>query len=277
MAAVEKVFTTQYGDIHYWVSKCDEARPWLIMLSGLTADHHLFYKQFEGLSEKYNCFSWDAPAHGLSRPFALKFSMWDIARWLHEILQKEGIAKPVLIGQSLGGYISQVFMEMFPDTAAGFISIDSCSLKRKYYTNWELALLKRTKWMYMSIPWRWLVPWGIKGTAKSEYGRAVMKQTMESFVKIEYCELADHGFRIFAEVVEAPKRYDITCPVLLLCGEKDMAGSAKSYNKRWAAQDGHQLIWLKGAGHNANTDVPEKVNQLIDEFVCNITELKANP
>jgi len=267
---VEKRFSTGYGDIYYRLCICDAAAPWLIMLPGLTADHHLFDKQFEGLQEKYNCFSWDAPAHGLSRPFELKFTMWDIARWLYEILQQEGIAKPVLVGQSLGGYISQVFMEMYPDFAAGFISIDSCSLKRKYYTNWELALLKRTKWMYMSIPWRWLIPWGVKGTSQSEYGRQLMKKTMESFSKKEYCELADHGYRILAEAVEAPKNYDIKCPVLLLCGEKDMAGSAKSYNKRWAAQDGHQLIWLKDAGHNANTDVPEKVNQLIDEFVSSI-------
>ena len=34
-------------------------------------------------------------------------------------------------------------MEIFPYSASGFVSIDSCSLKRKYYTWWELALLKR--------------------------------------------------------------------------------------------------------------------------------------
>ena len=114
--------------------------------------------------------------------------------------------------------------------------------KRKYYSRWELALLKRTKWMYLSIPWKLLVRWGSNGTAVSVYGRQLMKQTMASFEKTEYCELADHGYRILAEAVESDRSYDLNCPVLLLCGKKDAAGSAKSYNRRWTKQDGHPLV-----------------------------------
>ena len=263
----EKTLNTPYGVVHYWTSFIDKEKPWLIFLPGLTADRHLFDKQVEGLSEKYNCLTWDAPAHGLSRPFELKFTMEDIVEYLHDILETENIKEPILIGQSMGGYISQVYMELYPDSVAGFISIDSCPLKRRYYTGWELALLKRTKWMYMSIPWKFLIWWGTRGTAMSEYGRKVMRQFIVSYEKEEYCNLADHGFRIVAESVEADRPYDIKCPVLLLCGKKDYAGSAKRYNRQWTKQDGHPLIWLKNAGHNSNTDVPDKVNQLIDEFV----------
>lgn len=267
----KKTFKTPYGNIHYWVSYADAAKPWLVFLPGLTADHHLFDKQVEGLNEKYNCLTWDAPAHGLSRPFELKFTMNDIVQYLHDILETENITRPILIGQSMGGYISQAYIDMFPDSVAGFVSIDSCSLKRKYYTEWELALLKHTKWMYLSIPWNLLMKWGSNGTAVSKYGRDLMKQTMESYKKVEYCELADHGYRILAEAVEANRVYDLKCPVLLLCGKKDAAGSAKSYNRRWTKQDGYPLIWLENSGHNSNTDVPEKVNQLIDEFVEKVT------
>ncbi|MBR2028792.1 MAG: alpha/beta hydrolase [Oscillospiraceae bacterium] len=266
----EKTFSTDIGKIHYWISFKDNRAPWLVMLPGLTADHRLFDRQTEALAEKYNCFCWDAPAHGKSRPFELKFTMEDICNYLHNIFDDENINRPVFIGQSLGGYISQYYMEMFPDNVSGFISIDSCSLKRKYYTNWELALLKKTKWMYMSIPWKLLVKWGSCGTATSEYGRQLMKQFMTDYQKEEYCCLADYGYRILADAVEADKKYDITCPVLLICGEKDNAGSAKSYNRRWAKQDGHRLVWLKNAGHNANTDVPDEVNRIIDAFVSSI-------
>lgn len=266
----EKIYSTNLGDIHYWVSVKAVSSPWLVMLPGLTADHRLFDKQVEYLSQKYNCFCWDAPAHGKSRPFNLSFSMEDMCIYLSNIFAAEGIVNPVFVGQSLGGYISQYYMEVFPHTVSGFISIDSCSLKRKFYTNWELALLKKTKWMYMAIPWKLLVKWGVRGTATSPYGRQLMECFMSDYEKEEYCSLADHGYRILAHTVEADKKYDIPCPVLLLCGEKDGAGSAKSYNRRWAQQDGHNLIWLKGAGHNANTDVPDEVNLLIDSFVSSI-------
>lgn len=262
-----KWHTTSYGNIRYWVSVTDAKMPWLVFLPGLSADHTLFEKQLEHFGPLYNCFVWDAPAHGMSRPFALSFTMWDLAAYLHEIFAAEGITAPVLIGQSLGGYISQAYMDRYPGEVTGFVSIDSCSMSRKYYTNWELALLKKTRGMYMSIPWKLLLEWGIAGTSTTPYGRDVMRKAWSVYGKEEYCNLADHGFRIFAEAVESRPEYPLSCPVLLLCGEKDGAGSAKSYNRRWTKQDGHKLVWLKGAGHNSNTDVPELVNQLIDDFV----------
>ncbi len=270
MELTMKRYNTAYGEIYYWVSCVSEDAKWLVFLPGLGADHHLFDKQMEELSDTYNCFVWDAPAHGLSRPFALSFTMEDMADYLHGIFEVEGISAPVLIGQSLGGYVSQVYMERYPHSVSGFISIDSCSMKRKYYTWWEIALMKRTKWMYMSIPWKLLLWWGIAGTATTEYGREIMREAWSSYSKVEFCELSDHGYRIFAQAVEANLPYEIPCPALLICGEKDMAGSAKSYNRRWTKQDGIPLVRIKGAGHNSNTDAPKEVNRLIHEFVMKL-------
>lgn len=55
----------------------------------------------------------------------------------------EGIFKPVIIGQSMGGYIAQALMEKYPYCPAGFISIDSAPLKREY--------MKNGKYMYSKI------------------------------------------------------------------------------------------------------------------------------
>ena len=164
MPLTEKNHTVPYGRIHYWVSGPRKARPWLVFLPGLTADHRLFDQQIAGLEEEFNCFVWDAPGHGASRPFQLRFSLDDKARYLHDILEDEGITHPILIGQSMGGYLSQVYLELYPEGAGGFLSIDSCPLKREYYTGWELALLKHTKGMYLSIPWK-LLGIGVRASA----------------------------------------------------------------------------------------------------------------
>lgn len=268
----QKVFQTNWGNICYWVSRMESEKPWLVFLPGLSADHTLFDKQMEYFTPEYNCFVWDAPAHGLSRPFELKFSMRDMADYLHSIFVIESIQSPILIGQSMGGYIAQVYMDQYPSSVSGFVSVDSCSMSRKYYTGWELALLKRTKWMYMRLPWKLLLRWGITGTSTTEYGRRLMEKIWTVYEKVEFCDLADHGYRIFAEAVEAKDEYSIGCPVLLLCGEKDAAGSAKRYNREWEKQDGHRLVWLKDAGHNSNTDAPDVVNHLIAEFVQKLSD-----
>ena len=266
MRAQEKTYRTESGDIHYWFTQGDQTLPCLVFLPGLTADHHLFDKQIPAFSE-YNCLVWDAPGHAASRPFALNFSLDDMAGYLYGILEAEGIERSVLIGQSLGGYIAQSYGNLYPETVSGFVSIDAAPLSRRYYSGWELALLKDTRWMYEMMPWKLLLKWGITGTSQTPYGRELMEKTWAAYTRQEFLDLTVHGYRILAEAVEARPEYKIPCPALLLCGEKDAAGSSKRYNRRWTKEEGHPLVWLKGAGHNSNTDAPEEVNRLIGEFL----------
>ena len=49
----------------------------------------------------------------------------DKARWLDKILTAEGFAAPVLVGQSMGGYVAQAYAQLFPEKLKGFVSIDS--------------------------------------------------------------------------------------------------------------------------------------------------------
>lgn len=263
----EHTFQTEKGTIHYWVNEFRAGRQTLVFLPGLTADHHLFDRQTECFERDYNVLTWDAPGHAVSRPFVLDFLLMDKAKWLHDILEIEGIRHPVLIGQSMGGYVSQCFIERYPDEAAGFISIDSAPLKRKYMTGIELWLLKRTEPIYQMYPWESLKKAGAKGCAESEYGRALMRSFTDTYTKDEYCKLAAHGYRMLAEAMEADFPYEITCPAILICGEEDKAGSTKRYNRTWAKKEGLPVFWVKGAGHNSNTDKPGEVNQVIKAFL----------
>ena len=85
-----------------------------------------------------------------------------------------------------------------------------------------------------------------------------------------YAQLAGHGYRILAKAVKANLPYDITCPVQVICGEKDHAGSCIRYNKAWHQKTGIPIEWIKGAGHNSNTDAPETVNRLIESLVSSL-------
>lgn len=258
----------RHSGIAYWVSDCaDASKPWLVFLPGLTADHRLFDKQVEYFAGKANVLVWDPPSHGVSRPFALDWTLDDKARWLREIFDAEGVESPVLVGQSMGGYLSQVFTELYPGHAAGFVSIDSCPLQRSYYAGWELAALKHTKLMYLSIPWSMLVRLGSIGCATSDYGQRLMGEMMNSFGKREYCELAAWGYGALARAIETDRPYEPCCPVLIICGEKDGAGSAKRYNREWEKRTGNPVHWIEDAGHNSNTDRPAEVNALIEQFV----------
>ena len=267
---VEKTYQTPKGTIHYWLTKKEgEGKISLIFLPGLTADHRLFEKQIEYFAGKYTVFVWDAPGHAASYPFELTFDLMDKAGWLDEILTEEKIENPVIVGQSMGGYVGQAYLQRFPGKLKGFISVDSAPLQRKYVTAAELWLLKRMEPVYRRYPWKMLLKSGTEGIAVSDYGRKLMRDMMMVYDGNQawYAKLAGHGFLILAQAMEADLPYEITCPALLVCGEKDHAGSCIRYNKAWHKHTGIRLEWIKDAGHNANTDRPEIVNRLIEEFV----------
>lgn len=288
-----KKYSTRSGDIAYYVSRATEAAPWIVFLPGLTTDHRLFAPQPASLSDEFNLIAWDAPRHGASRPFSGTFRLDDAAKWLKEIIDKETSIAPgqptadatlnaapiavdarpriILAGQSLGAYIAQVYLELFPDQIGGFVSIDSTPLKRAYYKNWELTALKRTYWMYRVIPSRLLLAaWGARGCAETETGREYMRSIIQSYGKLEYCALADEGFRALATAVEAERACDIACPALILCEEKDKAGSTKRYSEQWAARESLPIIWIPRAGHNSTLDAPEFVTEAIRNFMRSI-------
>ena len=136
----ESTYQTPCGTIHYWSNNLSLDTTTLVFLPGLTADHRLFDKQVEYFDGKYNIIVWDAPAHASSWPFRFDFDLFDKAKWLNGILEKEEIIKPIIIGQSMGGYVGQAYAQLYPDRLAGFISIDSAPLQRNYVTAVEMSL-----------------------------------------------------------------------------------------------------------------------------------------
>ncbi len=276
---LEKTHDTPCGQIHYWISESAEhAQPQLVLLPGLTADHRLFDKQIGYFEGKYPLLVWDAPGHAASWPFELTFTLMDKATWLDEILTREDFDQPILIGQSMGGYVSQAFAQQFPEKIGGFISIDSAPLQREYVTGAEIWLLKRMEPVYRHYPWKSLLKSGTNGVAASAYGRSLMRDMMMVYDgdQARYAKLSGHGFRMLAEAMEADLPYKIPCPALLICGEKDHAGSCIRYNKAWHKKTGIPIEWIPNAGHNANTDAPETVNRLIEGMIDTVKNQTIN-
>lgn len=266
---IERTYDTPCGAIHYWIGAgAERPSPQLVFLPGLTADHRLFDRQIGHFEGMYTVFVWDAPGHAASWPFELTFSLMDKAEWLHGILEREGFSEPLIVGQSMGGYVGQAYAQRFPGEMKGFIAIDSAPLQREYVTAAEIWILKRMEPVYRHYPWRALLKSGTRGVATTEYGRALMHEIMMTYDgdQARYAKLAGHGFRMLAEAMEADLPYEIPCPALLICGEKDRAGSCKRYNRAWHERTGIPIEWIPNAGHNSNTDAPEAVNGLIEAF-----------
>lgn len=257
------------GEVRYWATaQPDPSRGWMAFLPGLSADHTLFDPQVAHFAGRWNVLAWDAPAHGLSRPWEGGLSLDGMAELLHGILDAEGAGRPVLVGQSLGGYVAQAFMGLHPGGALAFVSVDSLPLQRRYYKGWYLAVLRHMEGMCLLWGGEAFLKRQIAGNCcTTEHGRRDMERQLRLYSRRELCALLGRGYRAIAEGIAADRGRDIDCPFMILCGSQDRAGFTKRIDEEWSRRTGVPVTWVEGAGHNSNVDDPAFVNAAIDAFL----------
>ncbi|MCR4648703.1 MAG: alpha/beta hydrolase [Lachnospiraceae bacterium] len=260
----EKILKTESGDVHYWLyGEINPERKTLFFLHGLTANHKLFVRQTDYFTKEYNVISWDAPAHGKSRPFE-NFTYEKAAFAAKEILEENGIEKAVFIGQSMGGFITQSVLKRFPEIVEGFVSIDSCPYGEKYYSKSDKWWLRQVEWMAKLYPDKALRKSIAKQVSTTEDTYRNMLEMLDDYDKNELCHLMGIGYAGFLDDVSD---LEIKCPLLLIVGDKDKTGRVIKYNMDWSEELGCMVSWIKNAAHNSNIDRPEEVNREIEKFL----------
>ncbi len=255
------------GNTYYWIAGNRRIpNKALVLLHGLTANHHLFDRQIEAFSGEYTLIAWDAPGHGTSRPYD-GFSYANLAEELKRILDAESIQKAVLIGQSMGGFAAQSFIARYPGMAEGFVAIGTCPYKTMYYSKADFFWLRQIEWMAHCFSDRLLRACMARMCGVTEYARSNMIKMLGDYTRDELCRLLYLGFAGFI-----PEVHDlhIPCPVCLILGEHDKTGKVRQYNRHWHEKENHPLHIIKHAAHNANEDNPDAVNEIIKIFLKSV-------
>lgn len=267
-----KEYQSPRGKVFYWISPhADPSARWLVMLHGLTASHTLFDRQVEYFSKEYSILVWDAPGHGLSRPYS-NFYYPNLADDLKAILDTEEIKQAVMIGQSMGGYVIQEFAQHYPDIISGFVGVDTCPLASPYYSKSDLWWLRQVGWMSMWYPYKFLVHSVAKSATYTDYSYNNFKQSLDLFdSKKELCDIMGKGMSQLSDLIQTRHDAKMACPVILLVGKHDHTGKVLHYCKAWNQAEGYPLHIIPDAAHNSNVDNPDAVNILINEFLLNST------
>jgi pimeloyl-ACP methyl ester carboxylesterase len=112
------------GDISYQSSGAGQP---LLLSHGFGATSAMFAANVPALSASHLVLTWDLRGHGASHSppdpacYPASAAIADMAA----ILDEAGVARAVLGGHSLGGYLSLDFALTFPDRVAGLVLIDT--------------------------------------------------------------------------------------------------------------------------------------------------------
>jgi pimeloyl-ACP methyl ester carboxylesterase len=256
-----KIQTRKHGSVHYWVGGLGEQC--ILFTHGATMDHGLFQYQTAFFAERYKLIVWDVPAHGLSRPYD-EFSLQQAADELVGILDAESIENAYLVGQSMGGYISQIVARDHPERVISLTAVDSSPMQPSYYSALDTWLLSITPSLLRLYPYQTLIKIIANGIATQEPARTYALETLKTYSKGEIAN-------IMAVVYQGVKEYGqdsaLPVPILIVVGEADRTGRVQTYCRQWAKREQQPLEMIADAAHNANMDNPEAFNRILEIFL----------
>jgi pimeloyl-ACP methyl ester carboxylesterase len=260
----EKSIKTQNGEIYYWINKnltnSDEC---IVFCHGLTADHSLFEKQIDFFTPKFQILLWDIPLHGKSIPYK-NFSFDNVVSDLNQIIEKECISNLIFVGQSGGGFISQAFINKYPDKALGFVGIGTTPFGLKYYKKSELFWIKHFATIANLYPYSIFCNACSKKVAVTSEAQNNMHKTLLRLGKKGMLNATNAVYQEFLKVKESVQ---FPFPILLTYGEFDKVGLIAKYNQNWAKTTNAQLKVIKNASHNANYDNPMEFNHILEKYI----------
>lgn len=148
--------TFKGGTISYTVT--GDRGPTVIFLHGFLENKEMWTDYAIALSKGRKIICIDLPGHGTSDCFGYVHSMELMAEAVLTVLKELNIRKTILIGHSLGGYVSLAFAELFPDMVKGlclfFSSARADSEQKKLGRNQAIEVVKENHKSFIrrSIP-----------------------------------------------------------------------------------------------------------------------------
>ena len=91
----------------------------IVFLHGFTESIEIWDNFIEELKDKYRIIAIDLPGHGKTSSYSNVHSMSFMAKIVKYVLDQLKIKKILLIGHSMGGYVSLEFASLYPDLLKG--------------------------------------------------------------------------------------------------------------------------------------------------------------
>lgn len=122
LSIMEKVVSFEKGDLCYTISG---EGPVIVLLHGFMEDHSIWNSFAKKLAVNNKVITIDLPGFGKSSIFNNTHSMAFMANAIYYILIEENIEKCIMIGHSMGGYVTLEFASLYPNKLSGIVLFHS--------------------------------------------------------------------------------------------------------------------------------------------------------
>lgn len=258
-------------------------RPPLLLVHGFGGSTDHWRKNIADLQEDFEVWAIDLVGFGRSAKPQWQYSgdLW--RQQLTDFITDVIGAPPVLVGNSLGGYASLCVAASNADIP-GVVLLNSAgpftpAAPPPEPPPMRRAIQKAAKWLFQQNLVSWLLfHWTrrrsvIRKTLEKVYldKTAVTDQLVEDIYRPS-CDPGAAG--VFASVFKTPQgeKVDVllgqmTCPLLTLWGEGDPWMNVKERSAQFRQHYSQLTEYYLQAGHCPHDEIPQRVNQLIRDWV----------
>lgn len=244
--------------------------PHLLCLHGIGGDHNSFRPQLDELSDAFTVSSWNMPGYRSSRPLS-SITFDNLVTSVLELLDAMEIPSVHLIGQSIGGMITQEFALTAPDRVTSLILIATTSAfggtDEKFHKEFLKARLAPLE-NGMSI--QELAQQAIPAITGSTCPSAIRDAAIDSMQHLAR-EVYEEVLRCLVTFNRRDDIHEIQHPVCLIAGEEDTNAPARTMEKMAARFPNAHYHVISEAGHLTNIEKPTECNQLIENFIAGLS------
>jgi pimeloyl-ACP methyl ester carboxylesterase len=237
----------------------------IVLLHGFTESQKIWNRFVKALSKEFRVITIDLPGHGKSECVADVHTMELQADVVHAVLKKADVVKSVMIGHSMGGYITLAYARKYPKNLKGICIFHShCfadSSEEKGNRDRTIELVRNDKYGFILKFIPGLFPDEVRENYSKEISILVKeagKMTKEGIIA------ALEGMKIR---VDQSRFLDSTkLPVLFILGLKDTKAPLPRLWEMISLPAHAESLILKETGHMGYIESPEKTLQTIRHF-----------
>jgi pimeloyl-ACP methyl ester carboxylesterase len=245
----------------------------IVLLHGFGEDHRIFEKQIAALSKQYTVLAPDLPGSGI-----LNQHVWEagtekiewIAHWVNEQLESKGIEKCIMLGHSMGGYITLSFAEQYPEKLEAFGLIHSTAFAdsdaKKEIREKAIRFMEEKgsfTFLKTAIP-------GLFGPDFSAKRPEIIAGLVEDAKTFTLPALSAYYRAMIARPDRTHVLEDLQVPILLVAGTDDQGiPMADLLQQASIPAVGHFHI-LKDVGHMGMLEATDELNTILLNFISNV-------
>ena len=261
---MQKALQYQQSVISYTAEGSGQA---IVLLHGFGEDSSIWERQKIFLQKRFKVIVPDLPGSGKSGLLKKEnVGMEDYAGCIKALLKHEQIESCILLGHSMGGYVTLAFAEMFPGKLIGFGLVNSTafadSADKKEVRKQGIQLISQHgAYSFLKKTTPHLFSKNFKAShcgqveALIENGRQFSNEAL-----VQY----------YTAMMNRPDRTrvlkDSAVPVLFVTGTEDIAAPLSDLLQQVHLPQTSHIHIMKGISHMSMMEAPEKLNEHLLEF-----------